>query len=118
MQPPCHSVDQQEVLRPPLVTTSGAGVARTPRHHLFPQQFREWFTQRGGDIDRFTVPQSQGPHSALHTVGWNQNLMETMRKFEVEVGRQLTSREVWTLGHSFMRQHGLDVRDLIHYGAP
>lgn len=29
-----------------------AGVTRTPRHHVFPQEHRAWFSERGLDIDR------------------------------------------------------------------
>ncbi|HYO69534.1 MAG TPA: DUF2380 domain-containing protein, partial [Archangium sp.] len=38
---------------------TGAGMAEPPRHHVLPQEFREWFEQRGftGDmkIDQFCV---------------------------------------------------------------
>lgn len=45
----------------------GAGAARSPRHHIFPQEDRPWFKSRGVDIDRYTLPLDQGTHSAIHT---------------------------------------------------
>ena len=49
-----------------------AGMARRPRHHVFPDEHREWFEDRGfvGEwgIDNFTVEMDAGFHSAIHGV--------------------------------------------------
>jgi len=59
---------------------NGAGVARPPRHHVFPQENREWFSERNFDIDRVTVELDHGTHTALHTMGWNDDLMRTLTR--------------------------------------
>jgi len=59
---------------------NGAGAARPPRHHVFPQENREWFSERNFDIDRVTVELDHGTHTALHTMGWNDDLMRTLTR--------------------------------------
>jgi hypothetical protein len=42
-----------------------------PKHHVFPQQFRQEFGKLGIDIDRYTLQMPQGVHSEIHSMGWN-----------------------------------------------
>jgi len=86
--------------------TTGAGAARPPRHHVFPQEFRDWFFDRGVEIDRFTLALDWGTHSAIHTMGWN----EAFRSFiarESILGRPYSSREVLHFGAQMRRDYGL-----------
>jgi hypothetical protein len=87
-----------------------AGIHRPPRHHIFPQESREWFEARGFNIDRVTVELDQGTHSALHTMGWNPKIMDQLIAKETELGRKLTTREIWEIGYRQMRQY--DINDL------
>ena len=41
------------------------------QHHLFVQEFREWFRSKGIEIDNYTVTLTWGQHSAVHSTGWN-----------------------------------------------
>jgi Predicted lipoprotein of unknown function (DUF2380) len=41
-------------------------------HHVFPQQFRDWFAKHGIDVDEWTVRIEKDVHISLHSNGWNQ----------------------------------------------
>ncbi|HZI06117.1 MAG TPA: DUF2380 domain-containing protein [Archangium sp.] len=88
---------------------AGAGMARPPRHHVMPKEFREWFEKRGFtgemDIDQFCVKLEQAHHQAIHGGGnwklgrtwpgeWNRMIMETLLEAETTAGRMLTRNEV------------------------
>ncbi|RKH15353.1 DUF2380 domain-containing protein [Corallococcus sp. CA053C] len=88
---------------------AGAGMSDAPRHHVLPQEHREWFEQRGFkgdmDIDQFCVRLEQAHHEAIHGGGnwklgrtwpgeWNRMIMETLLDAEVEAGRMLTRNQV------------------------
>ena len=53
--------------------TVRAGMARRPRHHVFPDEHRTWFEDHGfvgeWDIDNFTVEMDGGFHAAIHGGG-------------------------------------------------
>src|SRR6478736_3880494 len=61
-------------LPPPAPGNVGAAAPdpRSPRHHIFPQQYRAEFERAGIDIDEYTIEMSQDEHQALHSNGWNQ----------------------------------------------
>jgi RHS repeat-associated protein len=40
-------------------------------HHLFVQEYGDWFADKGIDIDRYTVRLTWGDHSAIHSLDWN-----------------------------------------------
>jgi RHS repeat-associated protein len=96
-------------------TVQGAGAARPPRHHVFPQPYRRWFRQRGIDIDQYTLPLDQGTHEALHYGGgpgrgggwWNDTIMQILRAQEAALGRQLTPSEILQVGAQMRRRAGL-----------
>ena len=52
---------------------AGAGMSEPPKHHVLPQEHREWFEQRGFtgdmDIDQFCVRLEQAHHEAIHGGG-------------------------------------------------
>ena len=88
---------------------AGAGMSDAPKHHVLPQEHREWFERRGfkGDmnIDQFCVRLEQAHHEAIHGGGnwklgrtwpgeWNQLIMRTLRDAEAKVGRMLTRNEI------------------------
>jgi len=51
-------------------------------HHIFPQQFRNDFLEKGIDIDKFTVALDQKSHQNLHfnPVNWNNEWKEYLIK--------------------------------------
>src|SRR6185503_17661211 len=84
---------------------AGAGMAEPPRHHVLPDEFREFFAKRGFtgamDIDQFCIKLELAEHQALHGGGnwrlgrtwpneWNQMIMRTLRDAEASAGRMLT----------------------------
>ena len=101
--------DGPEVRGMRVTGKAGAGMAEPPRHHVMPQEFREWFEKRGFtgemDIDQFCVKLEQAHHQAIHGGGnwklgrtwpgeWNRMIMEALRRAEAEAGRMLTRNEV------------------------
>ena len=85
------------------------GLARSPRHHVLPQEERAWFEERGfvgkKDIDHYTIELEEAEHQAIHGGGnrqlakqwpneWTQKLMSELQKAERRLGRNLTPKEI------------------------
>jgi hypothetical protein len=102
-----------------------AGVTRPPHHHIFPQQYKDWFKARGVDIDRYTLPLDEGTHGALHYGGgpgkgggfWNNEIMSRLMNQEAALGRQLTPREILQIGAQMRRQYAPGTK-LVPFRAP
>ncbi|WP_347402461.1 DUF2380 domain-containing protein [Corallococcus macrosporus] len=88
---------------------AGAGMSSAPKHHVLPQEHREWFEKRGFkgemDIDQFCVRLEQSHHEAIHGGGdwrlgrtwpreWNRHVMNLLRDGEANTGRLLTRDEI------------------------
>ncbi|NBD12439.1 DUF2380 domain-containing protein, partial [Corallococcus silvisoli] len=101
--------DSPEVRGMQVTGRTGAGMSDAPKHHVLPQEHREWFEQRGFkgdmDIDQFCVRLEQAHHEAIHGGGnwklgrtwpgeWNRLIMQALRDAEVRAGRMLTRNEV------------------------
>ncbi|NOK22213.1 DUF2380 domain-containing protein [Corallococcus carmarthensis] len=98
---------------------AGAGMSSAPKHHVLPQEHREWFERRGFkgemDIDQFCVRLEQSHHEAIHGGGdwrlgrlwakeWNQNIMRLLRVSESDTGRLLTRDEILKIVATEMRR--------------
>lgn len=96
-----------------VVTARQAGIVKSPDHHIFPQQFRDWFAARGVNIDRYLVRLDQSIHEAIHyklpgeTGGgfWNNQIINRLMAREADLGRQLTTREILLIGAQMRRQY-------------
>ncbi|HEX8436846.1 DUF2380 domain-containing protein [Archangium sp.] len=101
--------DSPEVRAMRVTGKAGAGMARPPRHHVMPKEFREWFERRGFtgemDINEFCVELEEAHHQAIHGGGnwklgrtwpgeWNRMIMEVLGRAESRLGRMLTRNEV------------------------
>ncbi len=101
---------------------AGAGMAEPPKHHVLPQEHRQWFEQRGFkgdmDIDRFCVRLEPAHHQAIHGGGnwrlgrtwpneWNQLIMRTLREAEDEGGQILTRNEVLKIVAKNMKDYDI-----------
>lgn len=101
---------------------AGAGMARTPRHHVLPEEFREWFEKRGFtgemNIDEFCVKLERAHHEAIHGGGdwkrgrtwpgeWNRMLMKVLNEAETRIGRVLTQNEVLDIATYYMKRYDL-----------
>ncbi|WP_233595667.1 DUF2380 domain-containing protein [Corallococcus sp. CA031C] len=101
---------------------AGAGMSDAPKHHVLPQEHREWFERRGFkgamDIDQFCVRMEQAQHEAIHGGGnwrlgriwpgeWNQLIMEALRSIETKTGRMLTRNEVLKIVASRMKVYNI-----------
>ena len=109
-----------------VTSTSGAGVARPPRHHVLPKEHRKFFEERGFtgdlDIDNFTVELEAAEHQAQHGGGnwqmgrrewpgeWNQLVMTRLRKAEEIVGRRMTVAEIMQEVEALMRKREIPIR--------
>ncbi len=102
----------------------GAGLTRPPRHHVFPQEHRTWFEERGFvgklDIDNFTVELEEAAHQALHGGGnwhlgrawsdeWNRKVMGRLQERERELGRRLQVPEIIKMVRMLMVQKNIDL---------
>ena len=99
---------------------AGAGMAEPPRHHVLPNEFREWFEKRGFtgemDIDQFCVRLEQAHHQAIHGGGnwklgrtwpneWNRMIMKALREAELDAGRMLTPKAILKLVAREMKRY-------------
>ncbi|MFE8596145.1 DUF2380 domain-containing protein [Archangium violaceum] len=109
--------DGPEVRGMRVTDKAGAGMADPPRHHVLPQEFREWFEKRGftGDmsIDQFCVEMDLASHQAIHGGGdwrlgrmwpgeWNQMIMKALQRAETRAGHTLTQSEILKLVAEYM----------------
>jgi len=100
------------------------GMQRHPRHHIFPEEHRTFFADRGfSDIDDFCVVLDQARHQALHGGGnwrlgrmwpneWNQRVMRELRARERAIQRELgdpdrllTRDEIIVTGEQLMDEY-------------
>ena len=101
----------------------GAGMASRPRHHVFPQEHRTFFEERGfvgeRSIDNFTIELAESTHQAVHGGGnfrlgrrwtgeWNQRIMGEVNRIEREVGRPLKFEEVMSVGEDLVSRYGIE----------
>ncbi|RKG69833.1 DUF2380 domain-containing protein [Corallococcus sp. CA054B] len=101
--------DSPEVRGMQVTGRAGAGMSDAPKHHVLPQEHREWFERRGFkgdmDIDNFCVRLEQAHHEAIHGGGnwklgrawpgeWNRLIMEALHEAEITAGRRLTRNQV------------------------
>ncbi|NOK18920.1 DUF2380 domain-containing protein [Corallococcus carmarthensis] len=101
---------------------AGAGMSDVPKHHVLPQEHREWFERRGftGDmnIDQFCVRLEQAHHEAIHGGGdwrlgrtwpgeWNRLITRTLGDAEARVGRMLTRNEILDIVAAEMRRYSI-----------
>ncbi|RUO87773.1 DUF2380 domain-containing protein, partial [Corallococcus sp. AB018] len=112
--------DSPEVRGMQVTGRAGAGMSDAPKHHVLPQEHREWFERRGFkgdmDIDNFCVRLEQADHEAIHGGGnwklgrtwpgeWNRMIMKALRDAEIATGRTLTRNEILTLVAKSMRDY-------------
>jgi hypothetical protein len=108
----------------PLIITPRHGLLRSaPKHHIFPQEFRKWFRDRGIDIDDYTVILTEGDHAALHVGGgkgkgggwWNERVMEVLRNAENQACRKLLPEEIIMFGRQLLDRAGLGSAPFVRY---
>nr|WP_233614210.1 DUF2380 domain-containing protein [Corallococcus sp. AB032C] len=101
---------------------AGAGMSDAPRHHVLPQEHREWFEQRGFkggmDIDQFCVRLERAHHEAIHGGGnwklgrmwpgeWNRMIMDALLKAETRAGRMLTRNTVLRIVAGYLKEYDI-----------
>ncbi|HWO21867.1 MAG TPA: hypothetical protein VNO30_24020 [Kofleriaceae bacterium] len=115
-----------------VTNATGAGTARSPRHHVLPQEHRAFFEQRGFtgdfDIDHFTVELDTAHHQAQHGGGnwqmgrkewpgeWNRFVMDALWELESQLGRRMTVAEIMHRVERLMKQRFIPVR-FVPYGG-
>jgi hypothetical protein len=95
-------------------------MAERPRHHVLPDEFREWFEKRGFtgamSIDKFCVELEMAKHQAIHGGGnwrlgriwpdeWNRMIMDVLQRAERRAGRTLTRNEILDIVVREMRRY-------------
>ncbi|MHA7634654.1 DUF2380 domain-containing protein [Corallococcus sp. M7] len=114
--------DSPEVRGMQVTGRAGAGMSDAPKHHVLPQEHREWFEQRGFkgdmDIDQFCVRLEQAHHEAIHGGGswrlgrtwpreWNRMIMKVLRDAEAEAGQRLTRSEILKLVAGYLKEYDI-----------
>ncbi|WP_341870677.1 DUF2380 domain-containing protein [Corallococcus terminator] len=104
---------------------AGAGMSEAPKHHVLPQEHREWFEKRGFkgpmDIDQFCVRLERAHHEAIHGGGdwrlgrtwpgeWNRMIMKLLRDSETEIGRRLTRNETLNIVAENMKFYDIKMK--------
>ncbi|HEX5754551.1 MAG TPA: DUF2380 domain-containing protein, partial [Archangium sp.] len=117
--------DSPEVRGMRVTGKTGAGMAESPRHHVMPKEFREWFEKRGFtgemDINKFCVKLEQAHHQAIHGGGnwklgrtwpgeWNRMIMEALYEAEAEAGQMLTRNEVLNVVAGYMKEYSIPMK--------
>ncbi len=117
--------DSPEVRSMKVTGKAGAGMADAPKHHVMPQEHREWFERRGFkgdmDIDQFCVRLERAHHEAIHGGGswklgrtwpgaWNRMIMKALRDAEVEAGRRLTRNAVLDIVADRMKDYRIPMK--------
>jgi len=109
----CDKIDDIVGAGPESRAMRRGGVSRTPRHHIFPQEHKTWFENRGFNIDRYTLPLDQGTHSAIHSLKWNDVIMSRLQAKEALKQQvfgskaRLNRREMLKVGAEVRREYGL-----------
>jgi hypothetical protein len=94
---------------------SKLAVRRADRHHLLPDEHRAWFAERGfTNIDGFCIELDQGTHTAIHSMKWNEKLIEHLEKIEDILDRRLLPHEIWRVVDRFRVKWGLP-GELVNY---
>jgi hypothetical protein len=115
-----------------VTNTTGAGAARTPRHHVLPQEHRQFFEERGFtgdlDIDNFTVELETAHHQAQHGGGnwqmgrewlgeWNKFVMKRLEKREGKLRRRMTVAEIIREVEVLMKDREIPIRFVPYRGG-
>jgi hypothetical protein len=97
-----------------------AGVVQPPQHHVFPQEKRPWFKERGLDFDAYCVNVDQALHEAIHKLGWNEKVMSLLRDTEKAKGKgkKLTPAEMIAAVRPLMAANKLGALPFVQYGSP
>ncbi|WP_395836345.1 TIGR02269 family lipoprotein [Archangium violaceum] len=87
------------------------------KHHIFPQEFRAWFTRNGIDIHQWTMFIETAQHRRIHrgTSGgpWN----AAWRQFTQEKeGKKVTKEEIWKYAGELCVRFGLMAPLQPYYG--
>ncbi|WP_335929564.1 DUF2380 domain-containing protein [Myxococcus xanthus] len=117
--------DSPEVRGMKVTGKAGAGMADAPKHHVMPQEHREWFERRGFkgdmDIDQFCVRLEQSHHEAIHGGGnwklgrtwpgaWNRMIMDALLKAEKRAGQMLTRNTILRIVAENMRFYAVPMK--------
>jgi RHS repeat-associated protein len=99
--PPGWGPDDDDDLLPPS----------NHNHHIYPQQHRNWFSQRGIDIDRYTIRVDRTTHlRGIHGRGqsgmpgrWNSRWDDFIRRYP-----NASARETQDFANRLLREYGLN----------
>ena len=100
------------------------GMNNKPQHHVFPQEYRKFFEERGftgeRSIDKFVVTLDEADHQAIHGGAnwklarkvwkegeWNNKVMTNLKDRERVLGRKLTFEEVKSKVEELMKESGI-----------
>jgi hypothetical protein len=88
-------------------------------HHIFPQQFRQYFKQRGIDIDQFTVTMDAPTHlEGVHGAGIDGMPGQWNRAWADFIARNpnATRQQIFDFAGELMKRYGISTSEIHPYG--
>jgi len=96
-----------------LILFTGCG-QKEEYHHVFPQQYRNYFEQRGIDIDKYTLKLTKEDHrgslNSLHSNGWNKQWAEW-----IENHPNASKKEIFNYLNKMLSKNGYQGNTLTFY---
>lgn len=99
-----------------------AGVQQSPQHHVFPQQHRAWFLERGVNVDDYCITMPKDHHEAVHAKPpsgakgkeadeareweWNAAVMKVLKQAESKRKQKLSAKDMLVLVQPLMSAYG------------
>ena len=115
---PWHNHDRRPLLPPALeqaIQDHIAGPGRLVKHHIFPQEFKEWFTRKDINIHAETMLLEQHVHVHIHRGAnggpWN----AAWRQF-IRVNPDAPKEEIWRYAGELIHRFDIDGPILPYYG--
>ncbi|WP_395813051.1 TIGR02269 family lipoprotein [Archangium minus] len=86
------------------------------KHHIFPQEFRAWFTRNGIDIHQWTMLIETAQHRRIHRGPSGGPWNAAWRQFRKERGPNVTKEEMWKYAGELCVRFGLMAPLRPYYG--
>ena len=86
---------------------------RDPLHHVLPREHKAFFESQGINVDDYVVSISEGEHTAVHSMGWNQKWAAW-----IKANQGASKPEIWKFARKMMDEFKLNNRPFMRYTKP
>ncbi|WP_233261853.1 TIGR02269 family lipoprotein [Vitiosangium sp. GDMCC 1.1324] len=115
---PWHNHDRKPLLPPGVqlaIQEHVAGPGRLVKHHIFPQEFKEWFKIKGINIHEETMLLEAHVHDRIHLGARGGPWNAAWRQF-IDLNGTATKEEIWRYAGELIHRFGIDGPILPYYG--